>query len=175
MSGALAILYDVTNLHPGTGRTAFSQRVWDTLPSRLLWKTPLPLNQQAGSEYGVDPKKPFPDQPESIKLKGFPAIKFLGQHYFDALGTPMFDLKAAGLKASVVKTGEVEAPAAADKGILGTGAAAWLHLDESNKGLSNGLSLVYRVITAGGVSQACSVVGAGQQSVPYATYYWFYG
>lgn len=69
----------------------------------------------------------------------------------------------------------VAAPEGADKGILGTGAVDWLELGDSGIGLSDGLSVVYRVITAGGAPQPCSVVGPGEQSVPYTTYYWLYG
>jgi hypothetical protein len=87
----------------------------------------------------------------------------------------VFDLSAAGLKAVVKKVGNVSAPAKADKGIIGTGAVAWLKLDDNEAGQSQGLTSVYRVITAGGNPQACSVAGVGVQSVPYTTYYWFFG
>jgi hypothetical protein len=173
-TGAVAVLYDVTTLYPGTAKTGLGQGVWDKLPSTLLWNTPLPLNKLAGSKYGADSVKPFP-KAESLKVQGLPDLKFLGHHFFDANSVPMFDLSAAGLKASVVKTGDAKAPANADKGIIGTGAVAWLQLGESGLGLSNGLSLVYRVITAGGAAQTCAEVNGATQSVPYATFYWFYG
>lgn len=86
----------------------------------------------------------------------------------------MFDLNAVGLKASVIKLAGADAPAKADKGPLNTGAVAWLQLGDSNKGLSQGLNQVYRVITAGGGAQSCAVAGVGVHSVPYTTYYWFY-
>jgi hypothetical protein len=87
----------------------------------------------------------------------------------------MFDVTTAGLKASVTKRINLAAPNGADKGILNTGAVDWLELGDSGKGLSQGLSIVYRVVTAGGAPQPCSVAGVGLQSVPYTTYYWFYG
>ena len=124
--------------------------------------------------FGADPANPFPE-PSSLRLHSLPEIKFLGHHFFDAQSTPTFDLKIANLKASVAKTGAVDAPRNADKGILGTGAVSWLELGDNGKGLSQGVSKVYRVITAGGVAQKCEVAGAGAQSVPYTTYYWFYG
>ncbi|KAH8755358.1 hypothetical protein F5883DRAFT_686948 [Diaporthe sp. PMI_573] len=83
-----------------------------------------------------------------------------------------------GLFFSGEKTGDVKAPADADKGVLGTGAIDWLQLGDNGRGLSRDVALVYRVVTAGGVAQACSVSGAndpGQAlSVPYTAQYWFY-
>lgn len=86
----------------------------------------------------------------------------------------MFDLDASGLKASVVKGGNVNAPQDADKGVLATGAVAWLRLTDSGKGQSKGVNLVYRVLTAGGNAEGCAVAGTGVQSVPYTAFYWFY-
>ena len=87
----------------------------------------------------------------------------------------MFDLSPSGMAASVLKVGSVSAPEGADKGVLDTGAVAWLRLTESGKGLSKGVNLVYRVMTAGGNGEACGTEGVGEtQSVPYAALYWFY-
>ena len=173
-TGALAVLYDATSLYPGTKNTGLSQSVWDSTPSNVLWKTPIPLNKLADSKYGADAIKPFP-APADLKLQGLPNVKFLGHHFFDITGVPVFDLSAAGLKATVKKVGNISAPTAADKGILATGAVAWLKLDDNETGKSNGLTAVYRVLTAGGYAQACSVAGVGVQSVPYTTHYWFFG
>lgn len=170
--GAVAVLYDVTSLYPGTRRTGISQRDWDSLPSKVLWNKPLPLNKLAGTKYGADPKKPFPD-PADLRVHDIGTLKFLGHHFFDSGSTPLFDLSTAGLKAVVGKDGQINAPPNADKGILGTGAVQWLLLGD--RGASQGVKAVYRVITVGGVAQACSVAGAGVQSVPYTTYYWFFG
>ena len=55
-----------------------------------------------------------------------------------------------------------------------TGAVGWLALKDSGKGVSKGVSFMYRVITAGGKPQSCSK-GEATFSVPYAAAYWFYG
>jgi hypothetical protein len=188
--GALAVLYDVTSLYPGTPKTGINETAWTALPTTILWSQPLPLNlvnEKAASpgtpsqpnvlpeaSYGADTSDPFP-RGTDLQLSPSMTLKFLGHHFFDISGTPTFDLSAAGLKGSVVKTGAANAPAGADKGILNTGAVAWLQLSDSGKGLSSGISMVYRVITAGGAAQACSTSGAGQGSVPYTAFYWFYG
>jgi hypothetical protein len=173
-TGALAVLYDATSLYPGTARTGIRQQVWDVLPSDLLWNEPLPLNKLAGSKYGADGANPFPT-PADLRLQGLPTIKFLGHHYFDASNVPTFDLSTVGLKAMVKKVNSIDAPSHADKGIIGSGAVQWLLLGDVGDGHSQGLSIVYRVVTAGGAAQACLVTGAGAQSVPYTAFYWFYG
>lgn len=173
-TGALAVLYDATGLYPGTARTGISQQIWDDLPSHLLWNKPLPLNKLASSKYGANGANPFPP-PANLRLRGLPTIDFLGHHYFDPGSIPTFDLSAAGLKASVKKLNGINAPSYADKGIVGSGAVQWLQLGDSGNGHSRGLSMVYRVATAGGVAQACLVTGVGVQSVPYTAFYWFYG
>jgi hypothetical protein len=167
-------LYDITTLYPGTPKTGISQHNWNNLPSKLLWHTPIPLNKLAGSRYGADPKNPFP-APADLRLPGLPTFKLLGYHYFNSEGTPVFELSTAGLKASVKKFESVNAPSNSDKGIVGSGAVPWLQLKDTGAGQSEGVSLVYRVLTAGGNAQACSVAGIGLQSVPYAADYWFYG
>ncbi|GAB1315211.1 Malate dehydrogenase [Madurella fahalii] len=174
-TGAVAVLYDATSFYPGTGRTSFQQKVWDKLPETLLWQKPLPLNKLAGTRFGADATEPFPQPSKDLHLNGLPGIKFLGYHYFDNNSIPLFDVNTAKLKASVVRLNGVSAPEGADKGILRTGAVDWLELGDSGFGLSEGLSIVYRVITAGGAAEPCSVAGAGVQSVPYTTFYWFYG
>ncbi|KAK3900775.1 hypothetical protein C8A05DRAFT_35584 [Staphylotrichum tortipilum] len=174
-NGALAVLYDATLLYPGTKKTGLSQAAWDNAPSTVLRHTALPLNKLAGSEYGADATNPFPPAADLKPGQGLPALKFLGHHFFDIDGVPVFDLTAAGLKATVHKITALNAPATADKGITGTGAVAWLQLDDTGAGLSKGVTTVYRVITAGGAGKACSVAGVGPQSVPYTTYYWFFG
>lgn len=171
--GALAVLYDITSFYPGTQKTGLSQQDWNELPSKLLWRTPLPLNKLAGSQYGADPNNAF--QPAAdLRGPGLPNVKFLGHHYFAPGGIPVFDLSAAGLKATVKKTDGLTAPSSADKGITGSGAVAWLQLVDDGTNGSQGVSVVYRVLTAGGNNKACSE-GAGPQSVPYAAYYWFFG
>ncbi|KAK4104464.1 hypothetical protein N658DRAFT_418610 [Parathielavia hyrcaniae] len=173
-TGAVAVLYDATPLYPKTKKTGIKQREWDSLPTNLLRNLPLPLNKLAGSTYGADPTTPFP-APADLALQGLPTIKFLGHHFFDGNGVPVFDLGTTGLKAAVKKLDNIPAPQSADAGITGSGAVQWLQLDDNLTGRSVGVTMVYRVITAGGGAQACSVVGAGVQSVPYTTYYWFFG
>lgn len=111
----------------------------------------------------------------NLKIANTPTLKFLGHHYFDSDGVPVFDLVEAGLKAHVSRLDGVPAPASADKGPIGTGAVAWLQLGDSGKGKSVGLQQVYRVITSGGAAEACAVAGEGVASVPYTTFYWFFG
>jgi hypothetical protein len=173
-TGAVAMLYDVTSFYPGTRNSGIRPDLWDNLPANLLWSKPVPLNKLPGSEYGADPETPFPD-PTDLSVEGVPAAKFLGHHVFDINSIPVFDLSAAGLTAAVKKIDGKTAPKNADKGIIGTGAVAWLQLDDNGEGHSQGVSSVFRVITAGGAAEPCSVAGAGVQSVPYATYYWFFG
>lgn len=71
------------------------------------------------------------------------------------------------------KTGDVKAPSTASKGPSGTGAVDWLQLTAKPAPyVSAGLSVAYRVVTAGGVAPACTA--AGTLSVQYAAEYWFY-
>ena len=181
--GALAALYDVTHLYPGTPRTGLTQAGFDTLTTTALWTQDIPLNlvnAAAALASTILPSKnyaattdPF-QAPEDIVL-GNSQLKYAGHHYFDQTGTPNFDLPAAGLKAHVVKKAGVPVPAGADPGPLKTGAVQWLLLGDSGLGLSKGVNMVYRVITAGGVGESCATTGEGQGSVPYTAFYWFYG
>ncbi|KAK3681399.1 hypothetical protein B0T22DRAFT_305150 [Podospora appendiculata] len=173
-TGALAVLYDATPFYPGTPKTGLKQAAWDTLPSAALWGSPLPLNLAVPGGYAANESNPFPS-PADLVLGNMAPLKFLGHHYFAADGTPTFDLSAIGLKASVTKNDTRPAPANADKGILGTGAVAWVLLRDPGLGRSIGIDTVYRVVVAGGAAQPCSVTGDGHFSVPYATFYWFYG
>lgn len=187
------MLYDITPL--------YSSPVYANITSTILWEQAIPLNlanpQAAGpfvsasactalseSDYQADTANPFPSSPEDLSLgSGTQAIRarFLGEHYFDAQAAPTFDLSEStdSLFFSGAKTGNVKAPTTADKGLLQTGAVDWLELGDNTRGLSSGVTAVYRVVTAGGVAQACSVSGSsapGQAfSVPYVAEYWFYG
>ncbi|KAH8911700.1 hypothetical protein BR93DRAFT_962934 [Coniochaeta sp. PMI_546] len=189
-TGALAVLYDIQSLYPGTPRTGLSAEAFNGLSTAILWGQNLPLNLKnktaaspgtpgkpnalAESAYGADTANPFP-APADLRL-GAITVPFLGVHYFDAVSSPTFDLRSkAGLLASVKKVDVAKAPATADKGILKTGAVDWLGLPDNGRGLGVGVSYVYRVVTAGGVAQACSTSGTGVGSVPYAAQYWFYG
>lgn len=134
----------------------------------------MPLNRPSNSSYSADTTAPFPAHDDLKGLADYPSLKYAGHHFFDSTGTPTFDLDASGMRASVLKTGDVSAPKDADKGVLDTGAVAWLRLTDSKKGESKGVNLVYRVLTAGGNSEGCAVAGTGVQSVPYTAFYWFY-
>lgn len=169
--GAVAVLYDVRKFALRTPKTGLLPALWAKIPSALLLK-PLPLNKLQGSRYGAHATKTFHKE-EDLKLLDFPIAEFLGHHYFDTNGTPMFDLNRVELKASVIKLDDAPAPANADKGPLKTGAVAWLQLGDSRKGLSQGLSQVCKVITAGGAGQSYSIAGPGKHSIPYTTFYWF--
>lgn len=192
------MLYDATPLYPGTPGTGLSNATWVNSSSAVLWDQAIPLNLQnpaAGSptfgsdnkaaitnesNYQADTTNPFPSTNTDLAITGINA-RFLGHHYFDAQGSPTFDLSASadGLLLSGAKISSVAAPADADKGRLSTGAVAWLQLGDNGRGLSKGLSNVYRVVTAGGAAEACSVSGASAAnqvfSVPYVAEYWFYG
>jgi hypothetical protein len=185
--GALAILYDITELYPGTPGTGINATVFSALSSTILNSQELPLNLLNGSAggepgkvggfpeaaFGADPTEPFPNEDEDLDLGGL-ELPFLGRHYFDINNAPTFDLlQEAKLLAVVAKKDAVNAPGTADKGLLGTGAVAWLRLLDGGK--SQGVTAVYRVVTAGGSPQPCSTSGQGAGSVPYAAQYWFYG
>ncbi|CAK7226825.1 hypothetical protein SBRCBS47491_006359 [Sporothrix bragantina] len=188
-TGALAVLYDITSLYPGTVKTGLTVDAFNAISSQVLWGQNLPLNLQttaaaspgtatspnamAETDYGAVIADPFPT-PSPLSLPGINAA-FLGHHYFDAAGVPTFDLPGAGLFGSVSKTGDVKAPSTAQTGILGTGAVDWLQLSATSNGLSKGIKQVYRVITVGGASQTCAVLNAAGGSVPYTAFYWFFG
>jgi len=112
----------------------------------------------------------LPLQPYGFGLT-FP-VAVLGQHFFDSTGTPTFDLYSVNKALYGSKTGDIKAPAAANKGPAGTGAVDWLQLTANAGYESNGLSLAYRVVTAGGQPFNCTVAGA--ITVQYAAEYWFY-
>ncbi|KAH8879059.1 hypothetical protein GQ53DRAFT_672855 [Thozetella sp. PMI_491] len=175
--GALAVLYDVTPLYPGTPNTGLDQATWDSLSATVLFGQNIPLNLSPNAlpeaEYSADVANPFPAAAD-LSINGLPTLPFLGHHFFDKDGIPTFDLSAADLLASVARLNGANAPTDANPGIIGTGAVPWLQLKD-NTGVSRGLQYVYRVVTAGGVAQACSVAGEGSGSVPYTAFYWFLG
>lgn len=99
----------------------------------------------------------------------------IGKHYFDAAGTPVFDLGSVGLL-NCKKLAGVPAPSDAVAGPFNgaqTGAVDWLYLGD--KGGSNGVKEVYRVETAGGKPPATCDGQAATIQMPYSTQYWFYG
>lgn len=183
-TGALAVLWEIRVLYPGSGDRALSEADWAGLTAKVLHTTDVPLNLLPGegddAKYAADPVAPFPPDAD-LEVEGAGTLAFLGHHYFDRAGTPTFDLlseydPSAPSPAPVVFRGKrdagIKAPADADPGLTGSGAVDWLRL--SDKGTSEGgLSLVYRVFTAGGNPAPCEEAGQ-TDSVPYTAMYWFY-
>ncbi|KPM39042.1 hypothetical protein AK830_g7489 [Neonectria ditissima] len=167
-TGALAMLYDITSLYPGTGRKSLDTDAWAGLSATALNGHAVPLNLLTDGP-GADAANPFPAN-AALKLTGVPDLPFLGHHYFNAAGIPTFALSSGTLVGK--KLDAVNAPASADPGPDGTGAVAWLYLGDAG-GSTGGLQYVYRVLTAGGNAHGCTA--AGKDSTSYATTYWFFG
>ncbi|KAI1408042.1 hypothetical protein F5Y13DRAFT_173428 [Hypoxylon sp. FL1857] len=172
--GALAVVWDITDLYPGTSPSSLSTDEFNTLTSRVLRTTAMPLNLAADGSGGADVASPFP-APADLKIEGIAGtVKFLGHHFFDETNTPTFDLSGAndGELFKGKRDAGIPAPSDADKGEdPATGAVDWLRL--SDKGTSVGISLVYRVLTAGGNPEPCTDAGQNQ-SIPYTAQYWVY-
>ncbi|KAK2747733.1 hypothetical protein FQN57_001763 [Myotisia sp. PD_48] len=113
--------------------------------------------------------------PPFTETEGPADMTLLGHHYFDSTGLPIFDLHQLGI-AGVNKTGAVDAPAQALKGIPDQleGAVAWLLLESVPSSTGEAKS-VYRVNTAGGKAPATCENQPGNIEIQYATEYWFYG
>ncbi|KAJ6028157.1 hypothetical protein N7540_003733 [Penicillium herquei] len=95
----------------------------------------------------------------------------LGEHYFNAAGDPVLDLRLSGLSDWVVasKTASVNAPQCSSTAVQNV---AWLQLDRL---YGNGIEEVYRVETYQGSAPAtCSGLNK-TVVVQYAAEYWFYG
>ncbi len=161
----MRILYDVTPLYPGTPYTGVDDHHlgWCTHHCALRPEHPSQPGLGIGCTTSATearsatsaPGRPGrghqcvrcrPDKTRSPRrptwfLPGLPPIKFLGHHYFDFAGVPTFDLTSAQLFASLTKTGQATASSDADKGILKTGAVAWLQLTDTGKGASRGVQL----------------------------------
>ena len=96
-------------------------------------------------------------------------LDVIGQHIFNALGTPCFDLGDLGqLEAKKLPGGDIVAPAGSV-----AGSVDWLALEDA--GGSVGLSRVYRVNTAGGKPSPTCDGTDNLITVPYAALYVFYG
>ncbi|KAI1211471.1 uncharacterized protein F4807DRAFT_390312 [Annulohypoxylon truncatum] len=177
--GALAVLWDIAALYPGASSSSLSADAFQQLTSTVLRTTQIPLNMAAaaadGTSTGAVVASPFP-APVDLVIDGVAsAVQFMGHHFFDDEGTPTIDLSGAGdgeyFKGK--KDANVSAPSDADAGVdPATGAVDWLRL--SDKGTSVGISLVYRVLTAGGDPDVCTEAGQAM-SVPYSAQYWVYG
>lgn len=100
-------------------------------------------------------------------------LPLLGHHLFLSDATPTFDLNAVGKILYAKRLNGTSAPTNAPKGPAGTGAVDWLQLAAKTTYTSVGLSMVYRVETAGGNPPAtCTTTGV--ISMQYAAEYWFY-
>ncbi|KAF7908538.1 uncharacterized protein EAF01_004293 [Botrytis porri] len=109
----------------------------------------------------------------STSSASFMGLKPLGKHFFDASGTPTFDLSSVNKILYAAKTGDIDPPINSSPGPADTGAVDWLSLAAKSTYVSVGLTSVYRVETAGGNSiNPCTT--AGIQSIQYAAQYWFY-
>ena len=117
-------------------------------------------------------KLPSGNAINSVSYPGTDRLVVIGKHFFDSAGTPVFDLHTTGEKFVGKRIGQVSPPSNAASGPAGTGAVLWLKLDD--KGGSEGLKEVYRVVTAGG-NPTAGCKKAGVFSIEYATEYWFYG
>ncbi|KAJ4157895.1 hypothetical protein ACKLNR_015182 [Fusarium oxysporum f. sp. zingiberi] len=167
--GALAVLYDVTCLYPGQAHSSLKAKKWASLPSDVLNTRKVPLNRN--DDGGASLTNPFPKK-QPLKVEGLrKSIPYLGRHFFNAAGVPTFDLDKANQLLIAKKIDGIKAPASAPAGPEGTSAVDWLYLGDA--GGSQGVSLVYRVLTAGGASHGCKAKGT--DSTSYTTLYWFYG
>ncbi|KAF2231765.1 hypothetical protein EV356DRAFT_535271 [Viridothelium virens] len=104
----------------------------------------------------------------------------IGHHFFTYVGstlTPTFDLDghSPSLFLSAVKENTETAPVLAYTGLSSEGAVPWLFLQSDTSGLSEGMSEVYRVETAGGAQPSTCADKDGDFQVPYSAEYWFYG
>lgn len=160
-SGALAVLYDITFLYPGSGSRALSTSSWNTLTSKVLRTKRQPII--VGGTFPA---------PAPLSVTGVRSpLPFAGHHYFDGAGVPTFSVYNGAELFKGAKLGFVTAPPSADQGLRGEGAVDWLYLGD--KGGSVGISKIYRVLTSGGNTTVCRSAGE-TQSVPYTTMYWMY-
>lgn len=167
-TGALAVLYEVTSLYPGSGPRALSQADWDGLTSKVLRTTSQPISNTSSSS---GTSSPFPP-PADLFVGGVRGpLRYLGHHFFDDAGVPTFVLRDNDGLFKGQKLMNISAPPTADQGLEGEGAVDWLYLGD--KGGSVDISKVYRVLTAGGNSGVCGAVGE-TQSVAYTAMYWIY-
>lgn len=103
-------------------------------------------------------------------------LKQIGQHYFDAAGTPTFDLSPENLLLKSKKMATANAPSDACAGRDGGAAVPWLMLQDDGTNRSQGLQQVFRVETTGGSAPAnCAGVAAGSLTRDYAALYYLYG
>ena len=175
-TGALAALYDVTALYPGTGDSVLTIEEFDQLGVDAIYDAELPLNMQSEEDAansiapGADLEEPFPSDPADLQLDSLSTpLPFVGHHFFNSAGSPQFVFEDVNYVCAL--SNKIDAPAGSDAGPDATGTVAWLQLGAIEGAV--GASLLYRVKTVGGVSHGCSA--AGSDSVSYTAQYWFYG
>ncbi|KJZ73340.1 hypothetical protein HIM_07344 [Hirsutella minnesotensis 3608] len=178
-NGALAMLYDVTDRFPGRGDEALSEEDFNKLTGDILKKGPPPLNFNKQSAEGranpafpgASATGPFPPDADLKLCKGKP-LPFFGHHFFSSSNVPTFVSKNGELNMPVNLTQGVDAPNAKVSGQKEPSTVKWLSLTALDGAV--GAKMVYRVLTAGGVSHGCKN-GTGGDSSAYTTTYWFYG
>lgn len=162
------MLYDITDLYPShRNPKSLSMTNFKRLTATVLENFEVPLHLV--STGGADSLKPF-TKPVPLEFNGH-SIPFLGHHFSNTNGIPIFDLGKQRLNATLITA--VDAPANANPGPDETGAVPWLYIGDA--GESIGISYVYRVLTAGGKSHGCTSSDSDEDSTPYAAQYWFYG
>ncbi|SCO54589.1 uncharacterized protein FFNC_15585 [Fusarium fujikuroi] len=168
-TGALAVLYDITHLYPGQGHSSLTPRKWTSFSSDVLKREKVPLNLE--SDGGASLTSPFPKN-QPLKVESLQKnIPYLGHHFFNSAGVPTFDLDKVDKLLVAKKIKSIKAPSSASAGPEGTGAIDWLYLGDA--GGSHGVSIAYRVLTAGGASHGCAA--KANDSISYTAFYWFYG
>lgn len=123
-----------------------------------------------------------PLDPSNINLSNIDPsnIGLSGYHYFPNTTTPTFDLDTIPPKqygfAVAKKVSSSPAPADAPKGPggVGNGSVPWLYL-QCVDGTTNGLTVVYRLNTAGGSPPTTCESMPAEFAVQYAAEYWFWG
>lgn len=96
-----------------------------------------------------------------------------GNHIFNGLGTPCFNLGDLGdFQGKKVPGADLVAPKGSSQGDNGLGSVNWLKL--SDAGGSQGIKEAYRVNTAGGKPPASCEGQDEELTSPYASLYWFY-
>jgi hypothetical protein len=76
--------------------------------------------------HAIPPVVVYRPVPSASLHTGGSTLPVLGHHYFNAAGVPTFDLSTKSKIFYGAKTGDIKAPATADKGPAGTGAVDWL-------------------------------------------------
>jgi hypothetical protein len=115
-------------------------------------------------------------QASQCKLNNPLWLNLIGHHFFPTATTPTFNFSMSGKgELQAKKIAGVTAPSGSNSGVKGEayGAVDWIYLQDNGLGVSQQLSSVYRVETAGGKPPASCKAGQHIE-IPYAAEYWFY-